>query len=345
MNSPENMQNEFMMMMMMMNNAGMMNPMMMNNAGMMNPMMMNNGGMMNPMMMNQMMMNNAGMMNNFGMNFENPNNNFIHQVNNFEQLEDPNNKKVYLKIGDHYSEPIIINKYDNINTVRVKLLSYLKSIGKPLLRPPYPREVIERISPNETLEYLIERGVYEKCPNIEKINGKSVYKIDEIKNGDKLYLDIPLRGGGGPLIEFADVDKMSKAKKIKFSKNAAKWRKVSQGLNLFGKCINKKCEAYGNEVIFIAGINVKFDINLKAKEIVCPICSKNFIPNTLGFWKCEYQIKGEKLKDGEYIQVNINGKETKGNDFEYYDTNESGTTFWSKLIICVGYIQKMKYKE
>ena len=172
-----------------------------------------------------------------------------------------------------------------------------------------------------------------------------MYEVDEIKNGDKLYLGIPLRGAGGPLIEFADVDKMSKTKKLKFSKNAAKWRKVSQGLNLFGKCINKKCEAYGNEVIFIAGINVKFDINLKAKEIVCPICSKNFIPNTLGFWKCEYQIKGEKLKDGEYIQVNINGKETKGNDFEYYDTNESGTTFWSKLIICVGYIQKMKYKE
>ena len=226
----------------------------------------------------------------------------------------------------------------------------MNSNGKPLCRLPYPGEVIERISPNETLEYLIERGVFEKYPNImKKIKGRSsyvgVYKVDEIKNGDKLFLDIPLRGAGGPLIEFADVDKMSKAKNLKFSKNAKKWRKVSQGLNLFGKCINKKCEAYGNEVIFIAGINIKFDINLKAKEIVCPICSKNFIPNTLGFWKCEYQIKGEKLKDGEYIPVNINGKETQGNNFEYYDTNESGTTFWSKLIICVGYIQEMKYKE
>ena len=278
MNSPLDMQNQFMMM----NNAGMMNPMMMNNAGIMNPMMMNNTGMMNPMMMNQMMvdqmmmnnagmmnpmmMNNVGMMNNAGINFENQNNNFL---NNFGHPEDPNNKKVYLKIGDDYSEPIIINKDDDINIVREKLLSYLKSIGKPLCRDPYPGEVIKRISPNETLEYLIERGVYEKYPNIEKINGYRVYKVDEIKNGDKLYLDIPLRGAGGPLIEFADVDKMSKTKKLKFSKNAAKWRKVSQGLNLFGKCINKKCEAYGNEVIFIAGINVKFDINLKAKEIVC----------------------------------------------------------------------------
>jgi hypothetical protein len=116
-------------------------------------------------------------------------------------------------------------------------------------------------------------------------------------------------------------------------------------LNLFGKCINKKCEAYDNEVIYPAGINIKFDINLRSKEIKCPICSKNFIPLTLGFWKCEYQIKGEKLKDGEYISVNINGKETKGNDFEYYDSNETGKVFWSKLIIFVGYIQEMKYKE
>ena len=86
----------------------------------------------------------------------------------------------------------------------------MNSNGKPLCRHPYPGEVIERISPNETLEYLIERGVFEKSPHIEKINGSRVYKVDEIKNGDKLFLDIPLRGGGGPLIEFADVDKMSK---------------------------------------------------------------------------------------------------------------------------------------
>lgn len=29
----------------------------------------------------------------------------------------------------------------------------------------------------------------------------------------------------------------------------------------------------------------------------------------MGFFKCEYQIKGEKLKDGEYVEVDINGKE------------------------------------
>ena len=39
-----------------------------------------------------------------------------------------------------------------------------------------------------------------------------MYKVDEIKNGDKLFLDIPLRGAGGPLIEFADVVKCLKQK-------------------------------------------------------------------------------------------------------------------------------------
>ena len=311
MNTPENTQNQFMMM----NIMEMMNSMM-NNMGMMNPMMMNNDEI-----------------------------NFANQNNNLEHPKDTDYIKIYLHTEKNKFEPIIINKNDDLKTLKNKLLSYLKSIGKPLCRPPYPGEVIERTAPQETLEYLIERGVYENHPNIITFDGKYLDRVDQIRNGEKLDFDLPLRGGGGPFIEFADIDKISKTKKLKFSKNAKKWRKISQGLNIFGKCINKKCLAYDNEVVFIAGINVKFDINLRSKEIKCPICSKNFIPSTIGFWKCEYQIKGDKLKDGDYISVNINGKETKGNDFEYYDPNETGKVFWSKLIICTGYIQEMKYKE
>ena len=36
---------------------------------------------------------------------------------------------------------------------------------------------------------------------------------------------------------------------------------------------------------------------------------------TFEFWKCEYQIKGVRLKNGTYEDVNINGKETKENSF------------------------------
>lgn len=64
----------------------------------------------------------------------------------------------------------------------------------------------------------------------------------------------------------------------------------------------------------------------------------------MGFWKCEYQIKGEKLTNGEYIDININGRETNGNDFEYYEPYK-GKSFWSNLIIFTGHRQKIKYKE
>ena len=153
-----------------------------------------------------------------------------------------------------------------------------------------------------------------------------------------------MRGGGGLSgLEFVNLEN-SKSKILKLSKNAPKWRKVCEGLNLFGNCIYEYCEAFNNEVIFKVGINVKFDLNKQKKEIVCPICHKNFIPLTLGFWKCEYQIKGEKLKNGEYRKVNINGKETKDDNFEYFDANENGTAIWDELIIFACYRQKMKYK-
>ena len=53
----------------------------------------------------------------------------------------------------------------------------------------------------------------------------------------------------------------SKSKVLKFSKTAPKWRKICDGLNLFGKCIYEKYEAFNEEVIFQVGINTKFDVN------------------------------------------------------------------------------------
>ena len=73
------------------------------------------------------------------------------------------------------------------------------------------------------------------------------------------------------------------------------------------------------------------------------MCSKNFIPITMGFWKCEYQIKGEKFEDGEYQEVEINGRETKGDEFEYYDPNSKKPGLWSSLTVFTANRQKMKF--
>ena len=75
------------------------------------------------------------------------------------------------------------------------------------------------------------------------------------------------------------------------------------------------------------------------------MCSKNFRPNTMGFWKCEYQIKGEKLEDGEYQEIDISGRETKGDNFEYFDPYNGRITCWTRLEIFVAHKQKMKFRK
>lgn len=146
------------------------------------------------------------------------------------------------------------------------------------------------------------------------------------------------------MVHFADFDK-NKTKILKLSKKALNWRKVDLRLNLFGKCINKKCSVFGKEVICIIENNIEFDFDTQKREIVCPICFKNFIPLSLGFLKCEYQIKGKKLENVEYRKINIKGRETKDGNFEYYDPYDNGTSFWSNLIIFACPRQKMKYKN
>ena len=211
-------------------------------------------------------------------------------------------------------------------------------------------EIIERRSSNETLEDILKRGIKEK--NFEILYARGLiysdnyhHFINDIKEGfpPVLTLYIPFRGGGCSF-EFVDYDN-GKTIKLKFSKNAPEWRRVYEGLNLFGKCINKDCKAFNKEVIDPKLNNIKFSIDQQKREIKCPKCYKNFMPLTFGFWKCEYQIKGVRLKNGEYEDVNINGKETKGDDFEYYDPSDNGTSFWDSLTIFVCQRQKLKYRS
>ena len=326
-----------------------MNPMInMNQTEMMSKMMM---GMNQMMEMNQMM----------GMNQMNdmmmfPNNPLMNNLNNVEncQTYNPNYKYIRLFFGDEYITNVTIFKDEKYYSLCEKLKSILFSFGKKVYRRPYENEIIERKYPFETLEFLIERGV-EINPRVILKNTThyrdyytSGFDYYHVQNGDALRVNYesPLEGAGGLCnIEFVNIDKLTKTTKLSFSKDAPKWRNVSIGLNLFGKCINKKCKAFHQEVIFPAGINIKFDLNSNRKEIKCPICSKNFLPVTMGFWKCEYQIKGEKFKNGEYEEINLNGKETVGDNFEYYDQNKNKVVSWSYLSVFTGYRQKMKYKE
>ena len=329
-------------MMMNMNNMRNMNK---NNMNYMMPMNMQN------MSQNNLMGNNT---NKFGFN----------KTNSFNMFSNYNCKTVKLLHKQKFIQYADINSDDDYSSIKEKFKSILFDAGEVIYRPAFPYEVIERQYAYETLEYLLKRGVIEKNPEVIIFNRNPLrfknfytcgaFKFSDIENGDVLQVELEGRciGAGGNCAfrnydKFANIDKLTKTKKLYFSSFAPKWRNVVQGLNLFGKCKNKNCKAYNEEVIHPVGINKKFDFSSDRKEIKCPMCSRNIVPNTMGFWECEYQIKGEKYdeEDGVYQEVDINGKETKGDDFEYYDPDESGDAHWSSLVVFTGHRQKMKHRD
>ena len=63
-----------------------------------------------------------------------------------------------------------------------------------------------------------------------------------IQKESTLHLILRLRGGDNS-ISFVDLES-NKIKILKYSDKAPEWRKVYNGLNIFGKCLNRYCEAY-----------------------------------------------------------------------------------------------------
>lgn len=170
----------------------------------------------------------------------------------------------------------------------------------------------------------------------------------EIKKESTLHLVLRLRGGGGMPLNFVDVQSLQ-IKNLNFSSNAPRWRVVKKGLNIFGICKNKNCEAYNKEVVFTNEcygiLNKEFKLNEQIENIKCPICWKIIIPKTCGFWDCEYQFIGNKIENGEKKYIDTKSKETEGNKFEYFDPYENGSVMWTDLTIYTIEKQEIKFSE
>ena len=78
----------------------------------------------------------------------------------------------------------------------------------------------------------------------------------------------------------------------KYDNNAPSYRNVSDGLNLFIYCLNKKCELYNNYFIVNVGYG-NFDIFSTLNDIVCPLCnSKNISLRNLGMINSKWSYRG-----------------------------------------------------
>ena len=155
---------------------------------------------------------------------------------------------------------------------------------------------------------------------------------------------------GGFEFKFTDVSK-EKVTYLKFSKTAPIYRTIKEGLNIFGICQNKECIANQKEVVYIPeNMDIednyfKFNVIEQIKNMICPICQRIIKSKTLGFYKCEYQIIGEKIEEGILKQYDSKPKETKDDKFEYFDSDENGEITWTSLVIYVLPKQKIKYQS
>ena len=148
------------------------------------------------------------------------------------------------------------------------------------------------------------------------------------------------------MIDFVDVSS-GKIKRLKFDNKAPSWRAVNEGLNIFGICNNSKCKAFKKEVVYRTQLFEKliFNLNEELLNIKCPECHKIIKPKTCGFWNCEYQFVGKKIQEGDLVEFDSKTKETKDDDFEYYDAFKNGETQWMELIIYVLPKQEIKYEK
>ena len=95
----------------------------------------------------------------------------------------------------------------------------------------------------------------------------------------------------------------------KFSKKAPKWRIVGKGLNFFGICKCKFCEAGKNQNEVICHLNIKenkeFNFLEDKDKIQCPICESIINTKTVGFFKCKISVNGDYLPKNEKITINF----------------------------------------
>jgi len=269
----------------------------------------------------------------------------LFNYSNFLYLEFKGNKLSYLsklKEGDILSLKLSEDIYNEINTF------------------PKDRQITIKLDNNLLGCFAMSRkGLpYNKFKKL--FNNKKYYNSYLVKDDAVSYSFnfIPLgqyMGAGGDSyggLMFIDPSN-SNIKQLSLSKEAPKWRVISEGLNIFGICENPKCKANKKQVIFRAlkgnrhlpEKGMIFDMLENVENIKCPICNEIIEPETWGFFECEYQFIGKKIEDRKVVKYDSKTRETKANKMDYLEQKGEKKVKWTELKIYVLPIQKIKYES
>ena len=189
--------------------------------------------------------------------------------------------------------------------------------------------VIEKLKKDSGLVSEFEcrylgRIINDPNKSLEELDIKNLVPIEVEKVGKII--------GGGFSINFTDVSKNIHEEHY-FSKTAPDYRIVSKGINVYGICKGKKCKAYNKEVICPLK-NIKIFNLLDEKEnLECPICGSLIIPKTLGFFSCEYRIKGKKCENDTITPFELRDKASNKDSIRYFNPDKNGKTMITELIV------------
>ena len=161
---------------------------------------------------------------------------------------------------------------------------------------------------------------------------KTLEELD-IRNLDPIIVEtLGLCPGGRFSINFTDVSKNIYEEHY-FSETAPDYRIVSEGINVYGICKGKKCKVYNEEVICPLENKKFFNLLEEKEDLECPICGSLIIPKTLGFFSCEYRIKGKKCENDTITPFELRDKASNKDSIRYFNPDKNGSVMFIELIV------------
>ena len=236
---------------------------------------------------------------------------------------------------------IINQQKDNeeSNLIKVKI-RFSDSKKKKLELIIDPREKVGSLS---NILNLDDKNTIFLC-NAKHINEDLTFGENGIINNSTIFVVNAegMRGGevGSCVKSIADPTKKAPVE-WPTSKDGPFYLTVKNGINIFGFCQNKECQAYKKEVCSPFGygtFDLIEDLSSKSKKCPkCPACECLLLEiESCGFMNCEYYYIGKKYENKKLIDVNFS-KKTKGGykALDYIDPGKKGEnkSTWVELLI------------
>ena len=205
----------------------------------------------------------------------------------------------------------------------------------------YSNIIVYHFNKKELFSSVVEKFKKESKTSDKKCkfiyNGKSLElnkTLEELNLLDKCNINVleEDRITGGISMIFTDLSKNIHEERY-FSKTAPDFRIASKGINVFGICHSKKCKAHKKEVIWPLKEKTSFNLIKEKDDLECPICGNLISPKTLGFYSCEYLIKGKKCENDIIKSFELRDTASNQNSIRYFNPDENGSTIITDLTV------------